>query len=89
MVRDADYAQVLRDRWETLGRVMPENNLRQADRPVGAEQLPNPAGSAPGIALEHDGTWIFAVPGVPAEMHLLIRAIMRCRGSVLRRARPE
>ncbi|MDH5421176.1 MAG: competence/damage-inducible protein A [Acidimicrobiia bacterium] len=73
MVRDADYAQALRDRWETLGRVMPENNLRQADRPVGAEQLPNPAGSAPGIALEHDGTWIFALPGVPAEMHLLIR----------------
>lgn len=73
MVRDADYVQALRDRWETLGRVMPENNLRQADRPVGAEQLPNPAGSAPGIALEHDGTWIFALPGVPAEMHLLIR----------------
>ncbi len=73
IVRDADYVQALRNRWETLGRVMPENNLRQADRPVGAEQLPNPAGSAPGIALEHDGTWIFAVPGVPAEMHLLIR----------------
>jgi nicotinamide-nucleotide amidase len=73
VVRDADYVQALRDRWETLGRVMPENNLRQADRPVGAEQLPNPAGSAPGIALKHDGTWIFAVPGVPAEMQLLIR----------------
>lgn len=73
MVRDADYAQALRDRWATLGRVMPENNLQQADRPEGAEQLPNPAGSAPGIALEHEGTWVFAVPGVPAEMELLMR----------------
>lgn len=73
MVRDANYAQALRDRWETLGRVMPENNLQQADRPEGAEQLPNPAGSAPGIALKHEGTWVFAVPGVPAEMELLIR----------------
>ena len=73
MVRDAEYAQALRDRWESLGRVMPENNLRQADRPAGAEALANPAGSAPGVALKHEGTWIFAVPGVPAEMQLLIR----------------
>lgn len=72
IVRDEEYATAMRERWESLGRVMPENNLRQADRPEGAEPLPNPAGTAPGIALEHDGGWIFAVPGVPAEMELLI-----------------
>lgn len=72
MIRDEEYAVAMRTRWESLGRVMPENNLRQADRPEGAEQLPNPAGTAPGLALEHQGTWIFAVPGVPAEMELLI-----------------
>jgi len=72
MIRDDEYAVAMRTRWESLGRVMPENNLRQADRPEGAEPLSNPAGTAPGLALEHQGTWIFAVPGVPAEMELLI-----------------
>ncbi len=67
-----DYAAELRDRWERLGRTLPENNLRQAEYPAGAEQLPNPKGTAPGIALEHDGTLIFALPGVPPEMYLLL-----------------
>jgi nicotinamide-nucleotide amidase len=32
----------------------------------------NPKGTAPGLALDHEGTLIFCIPGVPAEMeHLL------------------
>lgn len=67
-----DYATEMRERWEALGRSLPENNLRQAEYPEGAEQLPNPKGTAPGIALDHEGTLIFALPGVPAEMYLLL-----------------
>ncbi len=33
----------------TRGRDMPANNLRQADVPVGADVIPNPIGTAPGI----------------------------------------
>ena len=51
---------------------MPASYLRQAEYPEGAVHLPNPKGSAPGIALEHDGTWIFALPGVPQEMEALL-----------------
>jgi nicotinamide-nucleotide amidase len=72
MVRNEEYAETLRRRFEALGREMPENNRRQADHPEGAEQLPNPKGTAPGIALFHDGTWFFALPGVPEEMELLL-----------------
>ncbi|MDH3308390.1 MAG: CinA family nicotinamide mononucleotide deamidase-related protein, partial [Acidimicrobiia bacterium] len=72
MVRSEEYATTLRERWESLGRVMPDNNLRQADHPEGAVQLPNPKGSAPGLFLDHDGTMLFALPGVPQEMHLLV-----------------
>lgn len=72
MVRNEEYAEALRRRFESLGRVMPENNRRQADHPEGAEQLPNPKGTAPGIALLHDGVWFFALPGVPEEMELLL-----------------
>ncbi len=67
-----EYAQALRDRYATWGREMPESNLRQAEYPDGAELLSNPKGTAPGIALEHDGKLIFALPGVPPEMHLLL-----------------
>jgi len=55
-----------------MGRSLPENNLRQAEYPEGAEQLPNPKGTAPGLLLVHDETLIFALPGVPAEMYLLL-----------------
>ena len=66
------YADELRERWESLGRVLPKNNLRQAEYPEGAEQLPNPKGTAPGLCLDHNGTLIFALPGVPPEMYLLL-----------------
>ncbi len=72
MVFDPDYAEVLRARWAAFGRPMPENNLRQAEHPQGSALLPNPKGTAPGIALQHDGSWIYAVPGVPAEMELMV-----------------
>jgi nicotinamide-nucleotide amidase len=68
------YAAELRDRFATAGRVMPENNLRQAEYPAGATLLPNPKGSAPGIRLDHEGRLIYAVPGVPAEMELLAQS---------------
>jgi nicotinamide-nucleotide amidase len=51
-----------------FGREMPVSNFRQAEYPEGAEQYPNPRGTAPGIGLRHEGTWVFALPGVPPEM---------------------
>ena len=71
------YAAHLRDWWDRRGRAMPDTNLQQAEHPEGAELLMNPKGTAPGLALEHDGTMIFVVPGVPAEMqHLLHEEVL-------------
>lgn len=58
-------------------REMTENNLRQADIPVGAAAIPNPIGTAPGIraVFTHaDGNVrvVYAVPGVPYEMQLMV-----------------
>lgn len=72
LVFSDSYAEHLRRWWEDRGRVMPESNLRQAYHPEGADLLMNPKGTAPGLALEHDGTLIFVVPGVPAEMEYLL-----------------
>jgi nicotinamide-nucleotide amidase len=73
MVRDPEYVKRLERRFADAGREMPESNLRQADHPEGAELLLNPKGTAPGLALLHDGVWIFVVPGVPQEMEFLVR----------------
>lgn len=69
-----DQADRLRERFARAGRTMPEANLRQAERPAGAEFLPNPKGTAPGISLRHGRAWIFALPGVPEEMEALLES---------------
>jgi nicotinamide-nucleotide amidase len=58
------------------GRPMPENNLRQAEVPVGGDAIPNPIGTAPGLRCEItvNGTAkvVYAVPGVPYEMTKMV-----------------
>jgi nicotinamide-nucleotide amidase len=68
------YAEALRERWAATGREMPVSNLRQADYPASAEMIANPKGTAPGLALREGSKWLFAVPGVPAEMEYLLIA---------------
>ncbi len=67
-----EYADRLRAWWARRGREMPETNLRQAEHPEGAELLPNPKGTAPGLRLRYGQCWVFAVPGVPEEMQLML-----------------
>ena len=54
------------------GRPMPENNLRQADVPDGAEVLPVMPGTAPGFMIEAGDKVVYAVPGVPWEMQQMV-----------------
>jgi nicotinamide-nucleotide amidase len=64
-----------------------KNNESQAYFPAGAEVLANPIGTAPGFAIEEQGTLIFCLPGVPRELHLMMdeqvlpRLAARGRGS--------
>jgi nicotinamide-nucleotide amidase len=51
---------------------MPESNLKQAEHPEGALLLDNPKGTAPALQLETEGVVIFALPGVPAELEILL-----------------
>jgi nicotinamide-nucleotide amidase len=68
LVFDDEQADRLRERWELRGRVMPESNLQQAERPEGSSLIENPKGTAPGIRMRIGETWVIALPGVPAEM---------------------
>ncbi len=70
--RREELVEHIASRFGTRGRDMPANNLRQADVPRGADVIPNPIGTAPGIRAEIDGKVIYAVPGVPYEMQLMV-----------------
>ncbi len=54
------------------GREMPANNLRQADVPVGGDIIDNPIGTAPGLLCQVGEKVVYAVPGVPYEMQLMV-----------------
>jgi nicotinamide-nucleotide amidase len=65
---------VLRDieaRFRRYGWNMPETNRRQALVPEGAEILPNPRGTAPGLWIEHGGTIFVLLPGPPPELETM------------------
>jgi molybdenum cofactor synthesis domain-containing protein len=47
---------------------------KMATLPRDAHPLPNPVGTAPGVKLEHQGTVIYVLPGVPAELEAIFAA---------------
>lgn len=76
LVADDVIADRIRAMFESRGREMPENNLRQAMVPVGATPISQQPGTAPGLVcpLSIAGTdkVIYAVPGVPYEMREMV-----------------
>ena len=70
---DEAVADTIRGLFASRGRRMPENNLRQAMVPVGATVIPQTRGTAPGlvcpVVVGDVEKVVFAVPGVPHEMH--------------------
>lgn len=61
--------------WDTIiemftrrNRACPDRNKVQAYFPKGAEPIPNPTGTAPGIWVKVNQSYFAALPGVPREM---------------------
>ncbi|MDD3192981.1 MAG: competence/damage-inducible protein A [Oscillospiraceae bacterium] len=54
--------------FDCTGRVMSENNRKQATAPEGAVVFQNENGTAPGIAMESSGKIVVLLPGPPSEM---------------------
>ena len=62
----------IQQKYERRGRTMAASSRKQALLPQGADVLPNPAGSAPGIIWEpRPGLVLMTFPGVPKEMHVM------------------
>ncbi|MEM8864392.1 MAG: CinA family nicotinamide mononucleotide deamidase-related protein [Planctomycetota bacterium] len=74
LVRDDASLERIRQMFLSRGRTMPERNERQADFPHGSQPVANPNGTAPGVQMvvqrdQRNPCLLFALPGVPAEMH--------------------
>ena len=72
--RSPALEQQLRDRFAAYGFPMPDEVLRQADVPRGAQVLDNPVGTAPGLRLAVAGVVVVALPGPPHEMRAVTEA---------------
>ncbi|MEZ5245091.1 MAG: competence/damage-inducible protein A [Acidimicrobiales bacterium] len=78
LVRDQAIVEKIQAMFGGRGREMPDNNLLQADVPVGATLNPAMPGTAPGLMCPLSGAdagkIIYAVPGVPWEMQQMVTA---------------
>ncbi len=62
----------LRDRLKGRGIKLSEGIKKQAEFPVGAEEIHNANGDAPGIFMRKGDFYCFALPGVPREMQGMV-----------------
>ncbi len=70
MEQNLDVIEDIAQKFAQRGRQMTPSNYKQALIPKGAEVLPNPSGTAPGIIWQpRAGLTIMTFPGVPSEMH--------------------
>ncbi len=65
----------IREKFNGMGRKMPEINSRQAMVLEGAEVLDNPRGTAPGMYIEHEGRAVVLLPGPPREMRPMFESM--------------
>jgi len=68
LVLDEKIAAGIRAFFEGRGKVMPENNLKQALVPKDGFALENPYGTAPGICIRKEGKTVIMLPGPPREL---------------------
>lgn len=70
---EAIWTSIL-ERFAKFGRTPSENNRRQANVPAGAEVLPNPNGTAPGLWLSPaPGKVVTLLPGPPRELKPMVQ----------------
>jgi len=74
--------QALRDRFKMIGRKVAAADLSQCYVPAGAESLPNPRGTAPGVFFHRGRTALAMLPGPSLELRPMFEdeVVPRLRG---------
>ncbi len=73
LATDTDALATLEKHWHRRAARMPPANAIQAQYPPGARLLPNPRGTAPGIAGSIGYCRVYIMPGPPREMRKMFR----------------
>lgn len=68
MEKDSFMEEKIRNMFQNMHRFMTDNNLKQAERPIGSQFIENNNGTAPGIFINKDGKKIVLLPGPPKEL---------------------
>lgn len=79
LVLDEEQRRRIVERFAAVGREPNERSLDQALVPEGVDVLHNDEGTAPGFAARIDGSEVFVLPGVPAEMTAMVDRILATR----------
>lgn len=79
LIEDEHALRCVVDFFEKLGKPMAESNKKQALVPCGAEVLPNPNGTAPGVYVpprlgKNSPCAVFLLPGPPRELYPMYHA---------------
>ncbi|MBE6636500.1 MAG: competence/damage-inducible protein A [Ruminococcaceae bacterium] len=75
LILDEESLSRIRSFFDRRGKIMTDNNIKQAMMPVGATVFPNPNGTADGCAVETpDGSrMLILLPGPPRELEPMFR----------------
>jgi nicotinamide-nucleotide amidase len=71
LIRDPELESTIRSVFSRMNYPMPDENLKQADLPEGADVIAI-EGTAPGFCVTDDKGLVFALPGVPWEMAAML-----------------
>lgn len=77
LVLSDDALKAVKTVFKAKGKPYPGANDRQALIPAGARLLANAVGVAPGFTFVEEGSFVAALPGVPAEMQAMFREGLR------------
>ncbi|HUT69325.1 MAG TPA: CinA family nicotinamide mononucleotide deamidase-related protein [Desulfatiglandales bacterium] len=69
---DPGLLRQITERFRSRGFIMSSNNEKQAQIPAGSIPVENPNGTAPAFIVEHEGSVLICLPGVPFEMKYLV-----------------
>lgn len=72
LVTDEAALRAMEQKYQTLGRPMPELARKQALVPEGSTVIPNPVGIACGFSVVHNGVHFLFLPGVPEEVKAML-----------------
>jgi nicotinamide-nucleotide amidase len=77
LVLDQDVLSYIEERFSKRGMTPPDSIKALALVPEGGRAIANPAGAAPGLAIDHEGTRIYVLPGVPREARAVFTLVLR------------